>query len=266
MKKIYIDSGDDSITKYFKEVKKSQILTPDEELELAKRIVDGDEIAKNKLIKSNLKFVISVAKEYQGQGLALSDLINEGNLGLIKAASRFNHTKGFRFISYAVWWIKASIMQSLNDNSRTIRLPSNVITKMSQIKKEIANLEFNGDIEDIEYVSSLPKCASLNKTINEDGGELYELLEDKNLDDDAGFYELDVRIKDELTNVLSTLTDRERTIIECYYGIDKDFEPMTLESIGDRYSITKERVRQIKEKAIRKIRHNAHDLFDALYE
>ena len=138
MSKAYVNfNGDDSISKYFKEIRKSDLLSPDEEVELAKRIQEGDKEATDKLVNSNLKFVISIAKEYQGQGLSLSDLISEGNLGLVKAATRFDHTRGFRFISYAVWWIKQSIIQSLNDNARIIRLPSNVITKISNMKKEI---------------------------------------------------------------------------------------------------------------------------------
>jgi RNA polymerase sigma factor (sigma-70 family) len=132
---------DDSISKYFKDVRKSVILTPKEEVELAKKINEGDQSAIDKLVNANLKFVVSIAKEYQGQGLSLSDLINEGNYGLIKAATRFDHKKGFRFISYAVWWVKQSIIQSLNDNARMVRLPANVISKISYLKKEIAKFE-----------------------------------------------------------------------------------------------------------------------------
>lgn len=274
MSKIYVNTnGDETISKYFKDVRKSQLLTPEEEVALAIRIQEGDNKAIDELVHSNLKFVISIAKEYQGQGLALSDLISEGNLGLVKAATRYDHTRGFRFISYAVWWVRQSIIQSLNENARMIRLPSNVIQKISQMKKEIDKFEFEnerepvyGDLESDDFINllSLPKCGSLNDTINEEGSELYELLEDKNALKEESYYDIDERVKEELNDVLSLLSDRERDIIECYYGMNTDFESMTLEAIGEKFGITKERVRQIKEKAIRKIRHNAHGLFDAL--
>ncbi len=278
MSKVYVNvNGDDSISKYFKDVRKSELLTSEEEVNLAIRILDGDEKAIDRLVNSNLKFVISVAKEYQGQGLALPDLINEGNYGLVKAATRFDHTKGFRFISYAVWWIRQSIIQSLNDNARMIRLPSNVINKISSMKKEIEKFKLQnerepiyGDLFDDEGnlidIFSGPMCSSLNETINEEGDELYLILEDKDALPEENFYGVDERVKDEIDKVLSSLSDREREIIECYYGINKDYDSMTLEAIGDKYSLTKERIRQIKEKAIRKIRHNAHGLFDALNE
>jgi RNA polymerase primary sigma factor len=277
MSKIYINfNEDENISKYFKDVRKSELLSPEEEVALAIRIKEGDETAIDELVESNLKFVISIAKEYQGQGLSLSDLISEGNFGLVKAATRYDHTRGFRFISYAVHWIRQSIIQSLNENSRTIRLPSNVIQKISQMRKEIEKFEFENErepsneelMENENFVNlfALPNCGSLNDTINEEGSELYEILEDTNFSKEDNFYDVDERIKDELNDVLSLLSEREREIIECYYGIDKDFDGMTLEAIGDKFNITKERVRQIKEKAIRRIRHNAHGLFDALNE
>lgn len=278
MTKVYVNvSGDDSISKYFKDVRKSELLTSEEEVNLAIRIKNGDDKAIEILVNSNLKFVISVAKEYQGQGLALPDLINEGNYGLIKAATRYDHTRGFRFISYAVWWIKQSIIQSLNENSRTIRLPSNVISKVSSTRKEIERFKLEnerepiyGDLFDDDGnlidILSTPRCTSLNQTINDEGDELYLLLEDKDALKEEKFYDVDERVKYEIDKVLSSLSDREREIVECYYGINKDFDSMTLEAIGDKYNLTKERIRQIKEKAIRKIRHNAHGLFDALNE
>lgn len=276
MSKVYINvNGDDNISKYFKDVRKSQLLTSEEEVELAKRILEGDEKAIERLCHSNLKFVISVAKEYQGQGLALADLISEGNLGLVKAARRFDHTRGFRFISYAVWWVRQSIIQSLNDNARMIRLPSNQIKRISDMKKEIEKFKFEnerapvyGDIADDEgnLIDLLggPTCGSLNETINEEGDELYLLLEDKESLPEENFYGVDERVKEEIDNVLSALSEREREIVESYYGINRDYDGMTLEAIGDKYGLTKERIRQIKEKAIRKIRHNAHGLFDVL--
>jgi RNA polymerase primary sigma factor len=275
MSKTYVNfDGDDSISKYFKDVRKSEVLTSEEEVNLAIKIKEGDETAIDKLVEANLKFVISIAKDYQGQGLSLSDLISEGNFGLIKAANRYDHTRGFRFISYAVHWIRQSIIQSLNDNSRIIRLPTNVIAKISQMKKQIEGFKFDNEREPTNEelkenenfvdIFALPKCSSYNEIINDEGSELYEILEDKSLDKKDSFYDVDERVRKELDSVLSLLNERERDIIESYYGINKNYESMTLEAIGEKFGITKERVRQIKEKAIRKVRHNAHGLFDAL--
>jgi RNA polymerase primary sigma factor len=278
MNKTYINlNGDDSVTKYFKEVRKSKVITPEQEVELAKRIKDGDNLAIDELVFANLKFVISIAKEYQGQGLPLSDLINEGNYGLIKAANRFDHTRGFRFISYAVWWVKQSIIQSLNDNARIIRLPSNVINRLSFLKKEIEKFKFENEREpvygDILVDSEtdetfteidLPSCKSLNETVNEDGSELYELIENPSNINDDNFYDIDEVVKYEIDKTLSILTDRERAIIDYYYGLNSDYEPMTLEAIGEKFNLTKERIRQIKERAIRKLRFNSNDLYDIL--
>jgi len=273
-KKFVNFNNDDSLGKYFKEVRKSTILTQEEEIELAKKIKNGDQNAINKLVNANLKFVVSIAKEYQGQGLPLSDLINEGNYGLIKAATKFDHSKGFRFISYAVWWVKQSIIQSLNDNARVVRLPANVINRISQLNKEIAKFELENEREPIygelfdkqnEAISlvTYPRHTSLNEVINEEGDELIELIPD-NVDEDTLI--VDARLRDEINNALSVLDDREKAIIESYFGINTDCESMTLEAIGERYNLTKERIRQIKEKAIRKLRNNAHDLYVLLNE
>lgn len=260
---------DDSISKYFKEVRKSVLLTPEQEVNLAKRIKEGDERATEELVNANLKFVVSIAKEYQNQGLALSDLISEGNYGLIKAANRFDHNRGFRFISYAVWWIKQSIIQSLNDNARVVRLPANVINKITKLNKEISRFENDNEREPIygeifnsenkaSVMLSFPRATSLNQLINEDGDELIELIPADSIDVDE--LEVTEKIKDELTKTLNVLDDRERMIIESYFGINTECESMTLEAIGEKYSLTKERIRQIKEKAIRKLRHNAQGL------
>ena len=277
MNKHYINlNGDDSVTKYFKEVRKSTIITAEEEVELSKRIQEGDDSAIEELVFANLKFVISIAKEYQNQGLPLCDLINEGNYGLIKAATKFDHTRGFRFISYAVWWVKQSIIQSLNDNARTIRLPTNVINKLSQLRKEInkfklenerepvyGDIEIEGEnVEIINFEQNVTK--SLNDVINEDGSELYEIIENPNTVEVENFYDVDSIVKDELNKTLTLLSDRERLIIEYYYGLDSNYEPMTLEAIGEKFNLTKERVRQIKHNALRKLRHNAYELFNVL--
>lgn len=270
MTKKFVNFDDErSLSKYFKDLRKTTLLTPEEETELAKQIKEGNQEAIEKLVNSNLKFVVSVAKDYQNQGLSLSDLISEGNYGLVKAATRFDHTRGFRFISYAVWWIKQSIIQSLNENARTVRLPANIINKLSQLKKEIEKFEFEnerepiyGEIldennEPVELITH-PRCNSLNDTINEDGDELIDIIVVN--DDDAEKLFIDNRIKDELTRTLSVLDERERNIIECYFGINTDCEPMTLEAIGEKYDLTKERIRQIKFKALRKLRHNCQRL------
>jgi len=274
MSKKYVNfDAEDTIGKYFKDVRKSVILTPSEEVELARRIKKGDQAAIDRLVNANLKFVVSVAKEYQGQGLPLSDLISEGNYGLIKAATRFDHNKGFRFISYAVWWVKQSILQSLNDNARTVRLPANIINKLSQINKEIAKFELANEREpvygelldkDSEVMEMIhyPKCSSLNEVINDDGDELIELI----MAEEEEEATIDERIKQEIDNTLSTLDERERAIIESYFGINTECEGMTLEAIGEKYGLTKERIRQIKEKAIRKLRHNAQNLFSLINE
>ncbi len=275
MSKKYVNfDGDDSVSKYFKDVRKSTLLTSKEEVALAKRIKKGDTTAIDELVEANLKFVISIAKGYQGQGLPLSDLISEGNYGLIKAANRFEYERGYRFISYAVWWVRQSIIQGLNDNARIVRLPANVIHKLSYLKKEIEKFEYANEREpvfgeifdkDDETMTllSFPKCASLNDHINEEGDELIELVvseqdEDKIIVDD--------KLKSELNKTLEILDERERKIVECYFGINTMCEPMTLEAIGDKYDLTKERIRQIKEKAIRKLRHNAHDLYSLMHE
>jgi RNA polymerase primary sigma factor len=277
MNKTYINlNGDDSITNYFKEVRKSEVITQAKEVELAIKIKEGDKKAIDELVFANLKFVISIAKEYQGQGLPLSDLINEGNYGLIKAASKFDHTRGFRFISYAVWWIKQSIIQSLNDNARIIRLPSNVINKLSILKKEIEKFKMEnerepvyGDImldDETKHLSEddIPTCRSLNDTINEEGSELIDIIESIDDDKSDNYYDIDEVVKYELEKTLSILTARERAIIEFYYGLNSNYEPMTLEAIGDKFSLTKERIRQIKERAIRKLRFNSSDLYNIL--
>lgn len=264
MKSNIITERGDIISKYFKDIKNSKLLTVNEEVALANKVKEGDVEAINELIKANLKFVISIAKEYQGLGLPLSDLISEGNYGLIKSITKFDVTRGYKFISYSVYWIRQSIIQSLNDNSRMIRLPSNVINKISQLNKKSVEYEdiMNGIGLDVEIY---PTCVSLNDTLNNSGdsSEWVDIVQE-----DTPEYEFaDVEIKrlqDAITNTLKILNDRERGIIESYYGINTPCEPMTLEAIGDKYSLTKERIRQIKEKAIRRLRHNNEELYSLI--
>lgn len=270
--KKFIDNSEESISKYLKDVRKLSMLTAEEEVELAKEIQKGNSKALDTLVTSNLRFVISIAKQYQNQGMALSDLIAEGNFGLIKAAQKFDHTKGFRFISYAVWWIKQSIIQSLNDNARTVRLPVNVTNNISKLKKDISSFEQeNGrkpsDNEIDMSVLNQPYCTSLNEVINEDGDEMIDVIQDNTFGstDDLVVKKSEF-LKSELDKALSTLSDREKTIIELYFGINGT--PLTLEEIGsdDNFDLTKERVRQIKEKAIRKLRANSKKLMEYLQD
>ena len=286
MNKRYVNYEDNNtISKYFKDIRKidfdfkskhkTDYLSLSEETKLAKRILNGDKKAVDELVRANLKFVVSIAKPYQGHGLTLSDLINEGNIGLIKAANKFDYTKGFRFISYAVWWIKQSILYSLNENSRVIRLPTNIINKLHGLKKLIDKFENQNEREpvfgeivdtnnDVVELLKFPKCASLNETINEDGDELMDIIAyDESTNSDDKFF-VDDRVKKELNDTLSLLSDKEKEIIECYFGINRDCNPMTLEDIGIRFNLTKERVRQIKNKALKKLRHGSSKLFDVI--
>jgi len=278
MNKKFINyTNDETLNIYFKDVRKSKVITHEDEIELAKRIQKGDEEAMTQLIFGNIKFVVKIAKQYQGRGLSLSDLISEGNCGLIKAATKYDHTKGHRFISYAVWWIRQSITQSLNDNSRTIRLPINLINKLILTKKNLNKFEFQneraasfGDIIDDsgELYTGLYNdvdCISLDKPSDDDDCQLSELIA-SDVTDEFEILSKDVRIKSELENIFSVLDEREIDIIKCYFGIDTDHEPMTLDGIGDKYKLTKERIRQIKDKAIRKLRHNADGLFTIINE
>lgn len=268
MNKRFIDTNEESISKYFKDIKKHVLITQEEEIELAKRIQEGDSVAVKRLVTANLKFVISIAKKYQHQGLSLNDLINEGNEGLIKAAYKFDYTKGFRFISYAVWWIKQAIIQSLNENSRIVRLPVNQVNKISQHKKDAEKFESNkyklldSEIVDEEIYEDInfPIFMSLNKHMNEDKDEFSDFIVSDMFDSPDKVDNEDLLMKKKLAGLLEILSPRERDIIECYYGLSREFEPMTLEVIGERYDLTKERIRQIKSKAIRKLRHNIHDI------
>lgn len=262
----------DTITKYFKEIKEMDVLSIDEEVRLTNKIQSGDKKALNELVVANLKFVVKIAKEYQGMGLSLPDLISEGNYGLMKAAVKFDNTRGFRFITYAVYWIKQSVMQSLNDNSRTIRLPTNIILKMSQMNKELKTYD---DVLENQFgdTKQYPSCVSLSEPMkgsgNDRGIELSETIEDTSVTEEEQYGLMDIevdRLKRVIKKTLGTLDDRERCIVEHYYGLNPDFAPMTLEDIGDVYNLTKERIRQIKEKAIRRLRHNNEELYSLINE
>jgi len=253
-----------SLDKYLQEIGKVDLITADEEVELAQRIKAGDQRALEKLTKANLRFVVSVAKQYQNQGLTLPDLINEGNLGLIKAAQRFDETRGFKFISYAVWWIRQSILQALAEQSRIVRLPLNKIGSINKINKMYAFLE-----QANERPPSAEEIAKeLDMTINDvkesmkNSGRHVSMDaplvegEDSNLYDVLRSSLLHESLRTEIERALETLTPREADVIRLYFGLG-DQHPMTLEEIGETFDLTRERVRQIKEKAIRRLKHTS---------
>ena len=261
-----------SLDKYLQEIGKVDLITADEEVELAQRIKAGDQIALEKLTKANLRFVVSVAKQYPNQGLTLPDLINEGNLGLIKAAQRFDETRGFKFISYAVWWIRQSILQALAEQSRIVRLPLNKIGSINKINKTYAFLEQSHErppsaeeiakeldmtINDVkESMKNSGRHVSMDAPLVEgEDSNLYDVLrsgESPNPDRDL----LHESLRTEIERALETLTPREADVIRLYFGLGNQ-HPMTLEEIGETFDLTRERVRQIKEKAIRRLKHTS---------
>ena len=254
----------DEIQIYLKDIRKLKVMTPDREKFLAERIVSDDcterekELIQKEMLEGNLRFVITVAKQYQNQGIDLADLIAEGNFGLMKAIKNFDWSKNNRFISYAVWWIKQSILQSLNENSRTIRLPVNVVQDMHKEKKE--NEKTNKDLS--EKFATLPRMIDLDMHINEDGDTLIDIIKNNNVESPDEIFSTKDLLKEKMMKIMGVLDIRERTIVEDYYGITGT--PRTLEDIGSDFSLTKERVRQIKEKALRKLRNECSDLFEYL--
>jgi RNA polymerase primary sigma factor len=261
-----------SLDKYLQEIGKVDLLTPDEEVELAKRIREGDQLALEKLTKANLRFVVSVAKQYQNQGLSLGDLINEGNLGLIKAAQRFDETRGFKFISYAVWWIRQSILQALAEQSRIVRLPLNRVGSLNKISKTFSELEQKyerepspDELAEVLEVSTAEVVDTLKISgrhvsmdapfIQGEENSLLDVLEnDGEASPDSSL--MNDSLRREVQRALSTLTQREADVITLYFGLNGE-HAMTLEEIGEKFNLTRERVRQIKEKAIRRLRHTS---------
>lgn len=259
-----------SLDKYLQDIGKVALLTPEQEIDLAVRIKKGEKLALEELTKANLRFVVSVAKQYQNQGLSLGDLINEGNLGLIKAAKRFDETRGFKFISYAVWWIRQSILQALAEQSRIVRLPLNRVGALNKIGKAYSNLSQEFERE--------PRPDELARELNMEVSDIADALHasGKHISMDAPFIKgeenslLDIihnheepspdqslmkeSLKVEIERALSSLSEREAEVIKLYFGLDNEHS-CTLEEIGERFNLTRERVRQIKEKAIRRLRH-----------
>ena len=261
-----------SLDKYLQEIGREELITAEMEVELAQKIKQGDQVALEKLTKANLRFVVSVAKQYQNQGLTLPDLINEGNLGLIKAAQRFDETRGFKFISYAVWWIRQSILQALAEQSRIVRLPLNQVGSLNKINKAFSKLEqeFERPPSSDELASALELTEEKVKdTLNVSGrhvsvdapfvdGEDNSLL-DVMVNNDSPKADLELMresLQREIERSLATLSDREKDVVMLFFGIGKQ-HGLTLEEIGSKFDLTRERVRQIKEKAIRRLRHNS---------
>ncbi len=261
-----------SLDKYLQEIGRVELITADEEVTLAQKIKQGDRVALEKLTKSNLRFVVSVSKQYQNQGLSLPDLINEGNLGLIKAAQRFDETRGFKFISYAVWWIRQSILQALAEQSRIVRLPLNKIGAINKINKAYAKLEQKHEREpNAEEIAELLEISenevkdSLRNSgrhvsmdaplIQDEDNTLYDVLRS----DEVITPETELMydsLRKEIERAICTLTQREADVVRYYFGLNGS-HPMTLEEIGEKFDLTRERVRQIKEKAIRRLKHTS---------
>ena len=263
-----------SLDKYLQEIGRVDLITADEEVELARRIQAGDRAALERLTKANLRFVVSVAKQYQNQGLSLPDLINEGNVGLIKAAKRFDEKRGFKFISYAVWWIRQSILQALAEQARIVRLPLNKIGTINKINRAFSELEqrlerppsadelaefLDVSVADVrQSVQNTGRHVSMDAPLvdgDESSSSMYDVLPNDSLPTPEKNLMLD-SLRKEIERSLSTLTLREGDVVRLYFGLS-GLQPMTLEEIGDRFDLTRERVRQIKEKAIRRLKHTS---------
>lgn len=263
-----------SLDKYLQEIGRVDLITADEEVELAKKIKDGDQRAMEKLVKANLRFVVSVAKQYQNQGLTLPDLINEGNLGLIKAAQRFDETRGFKFISYAVWWIRQSILQALAEQARIVRLPLNKIGSINKINRAFADLEQRFEREPSpeeiaevlemseqevkESIHNAGRHVSMDAPLQEgEDGDMYDVIKSgESPSPDVSL--LNESLRNEIERSLSTLTPREADVVRLFFGLSGE-TAMSLEEIGEKFDLTRERVRQIKEKAIRRLKQGSRN-------
>lgn len=265
-----------TLKRYFDEISQEEPLTPDEEIELAMRVKKGDEEAMDRLLRANLRFVVSVAKKYQNHGLRLEDLINEGNIGLIKAAKRFDETRGFKFISYAVWWIRQTILQAISEYSRMVRLPLNVVGSLNKISRITSEFEkdyerdpTSKEIEDIlkeenidlDLAQQLTEgTMSIDSPIGRNGTSTLQDILKGSEDSDPSKILSEESFHQEIQRAINSLDPREAMIIRLYFGIDREL-PLTLEEIGNKLDLTRERVRQIKEKALRKLRHASRALF-----
>lgn len=260
--KSVIPINQEEISSYLKDIRKIKVMTPQRERELAQRMLSKNITEKEKneikkeLLEGNLRFVITVSKQYQNQGLDLPDLIAEGNYGLLKAIDNFDWSKNLRFISYAVWWVRQSILQSLNENARTIRLPVNVVQELHKAKRE---MEYN-NVDLPDKFTNLPSVINLENPLNEEGDTLMDVLSNPNAESADSGLTTEQTLKDKLLSMLDVLDEREKIIIQDYFGLSGSTR--TLEDIGNDFDLTKERVRQIKEKALRKLRNETGSLFD----
>lgn len=273
MKKPFLTNTDE-IIEYIKDIRKIPVITHERQEQIFSEL-NSKEITKERkkelhdeLIKGNLRFVISIAKSYLNQGMALSDIISEGNIGLIKAAERFDPTSGLKFISYAVWWVRQSIMASLNENGRTIRIPSNLVQEAQKEKKVDVNdednfhIQFQNSFDEQQIGSTLPYCVGLFREINEEGDQLIDVIPNNNIESPEDILNTPDEIKKKVKLMLSVLDDRERTIIEKYYGLTGI--ESNLEDLGEEFGCTKERVRQLRDKSLQKLRNNSFDLLNFL--
>lgn len=262
--KSVIPINQDEISIYLKDIRRLTVMTPERERELAEKMLNPKtsmkekEEIKKELLEGNLRFVITVSKQYQNQGLDFADLVAEGNYGLMKAIENFDWSKKLRFISYAVWWVRQSILQSLNENARTIRLPVNVVQELQKAKKELDQ----AGVELPEKFVNLPYTVDLDSPLNEDGDTLMDVVSNPNAESADKNLNSEQTLKDKLLEMLNVLDERERVIVEDYFGLTGSTR--TLEDIGNDFDLTKERVRQIKEKALRKLRNETGNLFDYL--
>ncbi len=271
-----------SLDMYLQDIGRVELISAQDEVTLAQKIKQGDQRALDKLVKANLRFVVSVSKQYQNQGLSLPDLINEGNIGLIKAAQRFDETRGFKFISYAVWWIRQSILQALAEQSRIVRLPLNKIGAINKINKTVSKLEQNLEREPSydeisEALEMLPqeisdilrnngRHMSMDAPLsasNEDGGSMYDLMRNEASQNPDKFL-MSESLQMEIYRALSTLTEREADVIKLFFGLEGK-HPHSLEEIGEKFNLTRERVRQIKEKAVRRLKHGSRSRLLRVY-
>mgnify|MGYP000930845040 CR=1 FL=1 len=271
-----------SLDMYLQDIGRVELISAQDEVTLAQKIKQGDQRALDKLVKANLRFVVSVSKQYQNQGLSLPDLINEGNIGLIKAAQRFDETRGFKFISYAVWWIRQSILQALAEQSRIVRLPLNKIGAINKINKTVSKLEQNLEREPSydeisEALEMLPqeisdilrnngRHMSMDAPLsasNEDGGSMYDLMRNEASQNPDKFL-MSESLQLEIYRALSTLTEREADVIKLFFGLEGK-HPHSLEEIGEKFNLTRERVRQIKEKAVRRLKHGSRSRLLRVY-
>ncbi len=261
-----------SLDKYLQEIGREELITAEDEVELARKIRQGDQKALEKLVKANLRFVVSVSKQYQNQGLTLPDLINEGNLGLIKAAQRFDETRGFKFISYAVWWIRQSILQAIAEQARIVRLPLNQVGSLNRINKAFSKLEQEferepsvdelahvlemGEDKVIDSMKISGRHVSVDAPFRDDeDGNLLDVLANNDAPN-SDLLLMNESLQREIGRSLSTLTDKEQEVLRMFFGIGI-IHPLSLEEIGEKFNLTRERVRQIKEKAIRRLRHSS---------